>query len=114
MTQPKSIWNCPNCNAEVDAGFDVCWACGTSYDGTLDPNFAVATAPIVEVDHAEPPSPWTALLLLVFFPALVIYGIVKLAFPLRERRLQSVIRPLILVAFLVLIGFLLYKYVARL
>jgi hypothetical protein len=33
------MWTCPNCKIEVDPGFEVCWACGTSRDGTLDPNF---------------------------------------------------------------------------
>ena len=30
----KSIapWKCPNCGAEVDEGFEVCWSCGTSDD----------------------------------------------------------------------------------
>ena len=33
------MWTCPNCRTEVDPGFEVCWACGTSRDGTLDPDF---------------------------------------------------------------------------
>jgi hypothetical protein len=56
MTQQNSIWNCPKCNAEVDAGFDVCWDCGTGCDGTADPDFAIESASIVDVDHADIPS----------------------------------------------------------
>jgi hypothetical protein len=33
------MWTCPNCKIDVDPGFEVCWACGTSRDGTLDPDF---------------------------------------------------------------------------
>ncbi len=108
----EAIWNCPQCGADVDGGFEICWACGTSRDGTPDPDFEVATAPIVEVDHVDPPSPGTALLLVLFLPALAIYGITKLAFPLKERRLQSVFGPLLLFLFLLLIIFLLYHFVS--
>ncbi len=103
------------CNAEVDGGFDICWACGTRCDGTPNPDFQAATAPIVDVDQVGPPSPWVALLLVFFLPALVLYGIVKLAFPLGERRLQSAIRPLVVIALLLLplIGFLLYLFVVH-
>jgi hypothetical protein len=33
------VWTCPNCEEEVEDGFDVCWACGTSHDGVTDPDF---------------------------------------------------------------------------
>jgi hypothetical protein len=70
MNQPDVNWNCPRCGADVDGGFEVCWACGTSRDGTSDPDFEVATAPIVEVDHVDPPATlkvlmWICLLLTV-------------------------------------------------
>jgi hypothetical protein len=32
-------WKCPRCGQSVPGGFSVCWNCGTSEDGTLDPNF---------------------------------------------------------------------------
>jgi hypothetical protein len=32
-------WTCFHCKLPVEAGFDVCWQCGTSRDGTPDPNF---------------------------------------------------------------------------
>jgi hypothetical protein len=38
------MWTCPNCGAEVDPTFEVCWRCGTSRDGTLDPDFVPADA----------------------------------------------------------------------
>ena len=111
MSPPNQIWICPKCSAEVDAGFEVCWACGTRYDGTSDPNFEVATAPIVETDHVDPPSPWAALFLLWCLPALVLYGVVKLAFPLRQRQLGPIIRSLLLVLCLLLVGFLLLRWI---
>jgi hypothetical protein len=33
------MWRCPSCAEEVEDGFDVCWNCGTSNDGTPDLNF---------------------------------------------------------------------------
>jgi hypothetical protein len=42
-------WICAKCQAEIDAGFDVCWQCGTSREGEADPEFRreidVATLP---------------------------------------------------------------------
>jgi len=32
-------WPCPQCHKPVPSTFDVCWNCGTSRDGTPDPNF---------------------------------------------------------------------------
>lgn len=42
MSRPSKIWNCPACGTKVNASFEVCWACGTSFDGTPDPDFVVA------------------------------------------------------------------------
>jgi hypothetical protein len=39
-----AAWNCPNCAESVPNTFDVCWKCGTSRDGTLDPSFAAKSA----------------------------------------------------------------------
>ncbi len=36
------MWTCPQCGSKVDPGFDVCWSCGTSRDGTKDPGFVSA------------------------------------------------------------------------
>ena len=27
----RGPWVCPQCGAQVDAGFDICWQCGTQY-----------------------------------------------------------------------------------
>jgi hypothetical protein len=35
-TQP---WTCSKCGETVDAGFLVCWSCGTSIEGVEDPSF---------------------------------------------------------------------------
>jgi apolipoprotein N-acyltransferase len=34
------MWQCSTCTAEVDEPLDVCWNCGTTSDGTTDPQFA--------------------------------------------------------------------------
>ena len=39
-----TAWTCPKCNAQVSPGFEACWQCGTSSDGTPDPNFQHADA----------------------------------------------------------------------
>ena len=36
------MWQCPKCRSSVDDSFEVCWSCGTSADGTEDPNFVTA------------------------------------------------------------------------
>ena len=42
------MWICSKCNARVEPAFDVCWRCGTTYQGEEDPDFVVAeeTPPI--------------------------------------------------------------------
>ncbi len=32
-------WVCQRCQEHLERQFDVCWNCGTSYDGQTDPNF---------------------------------------------------------------------------
>lgn len=32
---PDHEWKCSHCSATVDAGFEVCWSCGASYDPSL-------------------------------------------------------------------------------
>ncbi|MGQ0637085.1 MAG: hypothetical protein ACT4QC_20945 [Planctomycetaceae bacterium] len=34
------MWACPKCSEQVEGNFEVCWNCGTSRDGTTDPEFA--------------------------------------------------------------------------
>jgi hypothetical protein len=36
------MWICPKCHARVDAGFEVCWRCGTNEQGDEDPDFVTA------------------------------------------------------------------------
>jgi hypothetical protein len=38
------MWFCPKCGADVEAGFEVCWQCGTSWAGVEDPSFETADA----------------------------------------------------------------------
>lgn len=46
------MWTCPKCAEEVDAGFEICWACGTAMDGTEDPEFLAAdAAPAAPLKH---------------------------------------------------------------
>jgi hypothetical protein len=36
------MWTCPKCASKVDPSFEVCWNCGTSPDGVVDPTFVSA------------------------------------------------------------------------
>jgi RNA polymerase subunit RPABC4/transcription elongation factor Spt4 len=47
-----SDWICPNCGAEVDEGWNVCWQCGTSVDGAVNVSF------VAEVDETALPDGW--------------------------------------------------------
>jgi hypothetical protein len=42
------MWTCPNCSANVESSFEVCWSCGTTDEGVVDPTFVTAdnAAPI--------------------------------------------------------------------
>ena len=33
------MWNCSHCHESVEADFEICWKCGTTRDGQLDPTF---------------------------------------------------------------------------
>jgi hypothetical protein len=39
---PTRPWTCSKCGETVDAGFLVCWSCGTSVEGVEDPSFVGA------------------------------------------------------------------------
>jgi hypothetical protein len=49
------MWTCPTCSTKVDPSFDVCWNCGTTREGVIDPTFVPAdeAGPIEDVraDH---------------------------------------------------------------
>ncbi len=49
-------WDCPSCAEAVDAGFDVCWSCGTDRHGVEDPSFArVSDKPDSDLPTAAAP-----------------------------------------------------------
>jgi hypothetical protein len=60
-------WACSKCGETVDAGFLVCWSCGTSIDGVEDPSFVSADETALGADESpaitfldddlEPPKP---------------------------------------------------------
>jgi hypothetical protein len=47
------MWTCPKCKIEIEPGFDVCWRCGTSRDGTEDPDFNPESEGIMDEDTYE-------------------------------------------------------------
>ncbi len=52
------MWRCPKCGEEIEAGFDVCWNCGTAQDGTADAGFSAETPdPAVPDPGPEPEQP---------------------------------------------------------
>ncbi|WP_435007130.1 DUF2007 domain-containing protein [Tundrisphaera lichenicola] len=58
------MWTCPKCASKVDPSFEVCWNCGTSPDGVVDPSFVraddagpIESDPIIpelDVEHSGP------------------------------------------------------------
>jgi rubredoxin len=46
-------WTCSKCGETVDAGFLVCWSCGTSIEGVEDPSFVVGDKSTVGDDESE-------------------------------------------------------------
>ena len=32
-------WKCSNCFEEIDNNFDICWNCGTTREGLINPHF---------------------------------------------------------------------------
>jgi Putative heavy-metal-binding len=47
------MWTCPNCDAQTDDGFDICWTCRTSngqhsVDATSRQDFIVSTTETLE------------------------------------------------------------------
>jgi hypothetical protein len=43
------MWICSKCNTRVEPDLDVCWRCGTTYQGEEDPDFVTADeAPPIE------------------------------------------------------------------
>jgi len=46
-------WICSRCGETVDAGFLVCWSCGTSIDGVEDPSFVSANEMAADADETQ-------------------------------------------------------------
>jgi hypothetical protein len=46
-------WTCAKCGEPVDAGFLVCWSCGTSIDGVEDPSFIRADEEAADGDESQ-------------------------------------------------------------
>lgn len=79
-------WTCPQCGAEVDAGFDICWSCETPRGQTLLPSLrpkpvqsSVPSSDPDELFHELPGDvdavrAWRATLFGVFFPPLFLYA----------------------------------------
>ncbi len=69
-TSADQSWVCARCGETVDAGFLVCWSCGTSIEGVEDPSFVRADEKALEDgecqaiafldDDPEEPNPCTA------------------------------------------------------
>lgn len=36
------MWTCVKCGEDVESAFEVCWSCGTTSDGIVDPTFVTA------------------------------------------------------------------------
>jgi hypothetical protein len=44
------MWQCTKCGENLEDSFDLCWNCGTSRDGTEDPNFRKADDVVPETE----------------------------------------------------------------
>ena len=47
------MWECSKCHESIEDGFDICWSCGTSKDGTEDPNFESHREATLDNDYAQ-------------------------------------------------------------
>lgn len=50
------MWTCTRCNATVDDGFELCWACGAGMDGSEDPDFIPERDGIIAAEHLPKPA----------------------------------------------------------
>lgn len=46
------MWQCPNCNEQLEPQFESCWKCGTRPDGEREPEFVISE-PVRAEDQAE-------------------------------------------------------------
>ena len=64
------MWKCPKCQEKIEDTFTVCWNCGTSQDGTEDPNFQPTDewVPEIEEEHADVSQSLDFVFSKMFFP----------------------------------------------
>jgi hypothetical protein len=79
-TRARAAWMCPNCGERVDAGMDICWACGTEADGTESPAFETEQE---EAEEDQPKerrawSPEVAFFIILFPPTFAFFLFTKL------------------------------------
>ena len=70
-------WTCPKCQAEVDAGQELCWACGAAADGVGGVRLDEAP-PEAEPEEPSAPPPDVAALTILFPPAFAFFLFTKL------------------------------------
>lgn len=58
------IWICPNCGADVESNFDVCWQCGSDREGHAPPGFTRDNEPAPPT-KVSPSTMWTMKALIV-------------------------------------------------
>ncbi len=50
FSRKHAMWRCPQCAESIDSEWEICWCCGTSRDGKIDPDFQRS----VQHDDAPP------------------------------------------------------------
>jgi hypothetical protein len=51
------MWTCSKCGEGLEDTFDVCWSCGTSREGVVDPHFFDTEAPPAPENEPIEPGP---------------------------------------------------------
>ena len=75
--RPPESWTCPKCRAQVDAGMDVCWACGTTAEGMEVAEFEHESLEAEPKEERAPP-PDVAFLTVLFPPTFAYFVFSKL------------------------------------
>ena len=47
------MWTCKQCSEEIEDSFEVCWKCGATIDGEVDPEFQVLEDDDAFSDHGD-------------------------------------------------------------
>ena len=71
-------WRCPRCQAEVDVGMDVCWACGAEADGSVTWEGEAEAGREAETTERGPLPPDLAFLTILFPPTFAYFLFTKL------------------------------------